>query len=85
MPITDDNTVFNEAYTVLDAQLGFKKSIFKNFIVNIVAGIQNATDQKYASQVQVNAVGFGDNAPRYYYPANPQNFYSTIKLYYTFN
>jgi iron complex outermembrane receptor protein len=33
----------------------------------------------------INASSFGGNSPRYYYPGEPVNFYSGIRLKYNLN
>jgi iron complex outermembrane receptor protein len=32
----------------------------------------------------INAGSFGGNKPRYYYPGNPINYYTSLKLKYRF-
>ena len=47
-------------------------------------GVDNIFDKAYASQILINAPGFGGNAPRYYYPGNPINYYTGININYNF-
>ena len=47
-------------------------------------GVQNLLNEKYASSILPNAVGFGSAPPRYYYPGNPINLYGGFKFIYRF-
>lgn len=84
MPIRDDNTVYSEAYGVMNLKLGYKKTVgmkAKHPVqLNLFGGINNLWDEKYASMLLVNAASFGNAAPRYYYPGLPRNFYLGIRL-----
>jgi iron complex outermembrane recepter protein len=48
--------------------------------LRITAGINNVFNTHHASMILVNAPSFGSNAPRYYYPGMPRNFYVGISL-----
>ena len=84
MPITDDNSVYSEAYRVINLKSGYVKRIGDHFQFELLVGINNIFDEKYASMFQINAIGFGSNAPRYYYPGLPRNFYMSFQLQYRF-
>ena len=56
----------------------------ESFVINTFFGINNFTNQSYASQILINASSFGGNQPRYYYPGEPINYYLGIKLNYIF-
>ena len=56
----------------------------KSLKMNIFFGLNNILNEKYASQILINASGFGGNAPRYYYPGNPINYYTGININYNF-
>ncbi len=83
-PITDDNSLFSDSYQVVNVQAGFKKEIYKYLTANISAGINNITNEKYASSILINATSFGNTAPRYFYPGEPLNFYTSLKVNYVF-
>jgi iron complex outermembrane receptor protein len=51
---------------------------------NLYFGIDNMFDEHYASQILINARGFGGAAPRHYYPGNPINYYTGIHVNYMF-
>jgi iron complex outermembrane recepter protein len=48
--------------------------------LRITIGINNLFNTHYASMVLVNAPSFGSNAPRYYYPGAPRNFFISIGI-----
>ena len=84
MPITDANTVYSDPYEVANFKAGFRKGLGKAFELDVFAGINNLFDEKYAAMLGVNAGSFGNNAPRYYYPGLPRNYYGSLKLTYNF-
>ena len=77
MPILDDNSVYSEAYDLLNLKLGFQKD-FGKFNLNIYTGINNILDEKYASMLQINP----NFNKRYYYPGLPVNYFGGVKLIY---
>jgi iron complex outermembrane receptor protein len=44
------------------------------------AGINNLTNTRYASMIVVNAIAFGDDEPRYYYPGMPLNIFGGVSV-----
>lgn len=80
MPLNDANTLFSDAYTVLNTNLSYKAELTSHLSVQLNAGINNFTDQNYASSVLINAVGFGGSEPRYYYPGAPRNWFGGLKV-----
>ena len=83
-PITDSNSLFSQSYNLANFKIGFLKKLSEKFSLNAFIGLDNVFDQAYASQVLINASGFGGNAPRYYYPGNPINYYSGLNINYLF-
>ncbi len=84
MPITDDNNLYSDSYNLANLKFGYKVNANKNLKLNLFLGINNIFDENYASQILINASGFGGNAPRYYYPGNPANYYAGININYIF-
>ena len=84
IPLNDANSLYSDAYSLLNLKAGHRFRLFKGLTSHISAGINNVTDTKYASMVLVNATGFGNTAPRYYYPGLPINYYGNISLSYLF-
>ncbi len=82
--LNDANSLRTDNYQVLDIKARYDFKIFNNLDANISAGINNILDEKYASSVLPNAVGFGGAAPRYYYPGNPRNYFVGVGLNYEF-
>ncbi len=85
IPLNDANILFSSAYTVFNTKIMFQKELAQNFSLQLNAGINNFTDKKYASSVLINAVGFGNSEPRYYYPGIPVNYYGGFNLKYLVN
>ncbi|MCF6348839.1 MAG: TonB-dependent receptor [Flavobacteriaceae bacterium] len=84
MPITDSNSLYSDSYNVINIKIGYKLAINQKMKLNVFFGLNNIFDEVYASQILINARGFGGNAPRYYYPGLPVNYYTGINLNYTF-
>jgi iron complex outermembrane receptor protein len=80
MPMRDDNSVYSEAYTVFNTKGGIQRRLPNQWILRLEGGLQNVFDQKYASQILVNASSFGGAAPRYYYPGLPRHGFVSIQL-----
>ncbi len=80
IPLNDANDLYSEKYTVLNVKASFKKELSKSLSFEINSGINNFMDEKYASSVLINATGFGNSEPRFYYPGMPRNWFSGFKL-----
>lgn len=79
MPITDDNELFSKDYMVFRSKVGFRKTFWK-IAIDASFGIDNMTDEKYASMLLINS-GTG----RYYYPGLPRNYFGELGVKYIFN
>lgn len=84
IPLTDANTLSSESYNVFSISSKYAVPMGKNFKLGLNAGVNNVFDTNYAGSVLINAVGFGGNLPRYYYPANGRNYYGKIGVTYLF-
>lgn len=84
IPITDSNTLYSDFYNLTHLKIGYRTNPNKKFGINIFLGINNLFNKHYASQILINASGFGGAQPRYYYPGNPINYYSGVRLNYVF-
>lgn len=82
IPLNDENSIYSDRYGLLNAKVGYRFNLLQSFVIDMNYGINNITDEKYASMVLVNAVGFGSSAPRYFYPGLPRNYYGSISLRY---
>ncbi|AXT19562.1 TonB-dependent receptor [Flavobacteriaceae bacterium AU392] len=84
IPITDSNSQFSEVYNLTNLKIGYKLAINQRWNLNAYFGLDNVFDEEYASQILINARGFGGNAPRFFYPGNPVNYYSGVNVNYNF-
>lgn len=84
MPITDSNNLYSDSYNLTNFKLGYQKNLNKTLKLNVFFGLNNIFDTAYASQILINASGFGGNAPRYFYPGLPVNYFGGIHLNYIF-
>ncbi|MEL6942268.1 MAG: TonB-dependent receptor, partial [Bacteroidota bacterium] len=82
MPLRDDNSVYSEAYNLVNLKLGYRLGLGKSWQVDFSGGINNIFNEQYASMILINAGSFGGRAPRYYYPGLPINFYGGINITY---
>jgi iron complex outermembrane receptor protein len=81
IPANDENTVYSDAFELLNGKIGYQNFIGSKFRFDISIGANNIFDTAYASQVQVNAFG-NDTTARYFYPGLPFNMYGSIQLNY---
>lgn len=84
IPLNDGNTLFSDAYSVTNLKAMYQFPLFKSITANISAGVNNLFDLNYAASILPNAVGFGNAAPRYFYPGAPINYFGNINLRYQF-
>jgi len=78
--LNDANTLNYEGYFLVSIKASAEFQIKNAGIFDIYAGINNVTDSHYASMLVVNAIGIGNNEPRYYYPGLPRNMYAGIEF-----
>ena len=81
-PITDSNSLYSDSYNLTNLKIGYKTELVKKMTLNLYVGLDNLFDKAYASQILINASGFGGRAPRYYYPGHPINFYTGLNINY---
>ena len=84
IPLNDENLAYSENYQLLNLKAAYSHELGANWNVSLNAGINNVLDEKYASSILPNAVGFGGQAPRSYYPGNPRNYFGGVGLKYEF-
>jgi iron complex outermembrane receptor protein len=78
--INDANTLKYEGYFLVSIKAATQFQIKKAGVFNVYAGVNNLTNTHYASMLLVNALGFGNNEPRYYYPGLPRHFYAGVEM-----
>jgi iron complex outermembrane receptor protein len=84
MPMNDANSLFSDAYNLLNLKINYAGQLLERLGYEVNFGVNNLADTKYASSILINATGFNNSEPRYYYPGNPRNYYGGIKLNYNF-
>lgn len=84
MPITDSNSLYSDSYNLTNFKMGYQSNLSKSLKFNIFLGINNIFNSHYASQILINASGFGGSAPRYYYPGYPVNYFTGFNINYIF-
>ncbi len=83
MPMNDANTLYSDGYTVFNSKLSYHNQITKHLYIEVNAGVNNFMDETYASSILINAIGFGNSEPRYYYPGMPRNWFGGFKIGYS--
>ncbi|MEM6342888.1 MAG: TonB-dependent receptor [Bacteroidota bacterium] len=81
MPLRDNNEGFSEAYSLWNLRVDWEPPFGERSDWAIYGGVQNLFDVRYASMILINAGSFGNNAPRYYYPGAPRNYYFGLRLF----
>ena len=76
--LDDANTASEPSYFFSNIKLSNRFRIFKDSSLTLYLGINNVTNEHYASMVIVNAKAFGSAEPRYYYPSLPRHAYMGI-------
>lgn len=84
LPLNDLNTVYNPAYSVFNAKIGYRKNLNKHFALNLYSGMDNISNTRYSSFTSLNAVGYGGNEPAYFDPAPERSMYAGIDIKYLF-
>ena len=84
IPITDSNALFSDVYNLTNLKVGYNLNLIKNLKLSTYFGLDNVFDEAFASQILINATGFGGNAPRFFFPGNPINYYAAVNLNYNF-
>jgi iron complex outermembrane recepter protein len=82
--LNDANTDYADAYALTDIKCGYQCSLNKDLELQAAIGVNNIFDTHYAAMILPNAVGFGSNLPRYYYPGMPVNCYGNLSFKYHF-
>ena len=82
--MNDSNADFSDSYSLLNLKTGYQFEILSGLKAHLDAGINNVTNEKYASMILTNATAIGNAQPRFYYPGLPINYYGIISLNYLF-
>ncbi|UPZ16148.1 TonB-dependent receptor [Flavobacterium humidisoli] len=84
IPMNDSNANFSDSYSLLNLKTGYQFEILSGLKAHFDAGVNNITNEKYASMILTNATAVGNAQPRFYYPGLPINYYGIISLNYLF-
>ncbi|MDZ4824188.1 MAG: TonB-dependent receptor [Flavobacteriales bacterium] len=76
MPLDNNNTVWGNAYHLLNARINYSASLWKeNLALTVFGGANNLLDTQYTSFYQLNGVG-----GKYYNPAPPLNLFGGLAI-----
>ena len=78
--INDANALRYGAFHTLNLRTSVRIQGAKGRAISLYAGVNNATDTRYASMLVINAIAIGNNEPRYYYPALPLHVYAGFRV-----
>ncbi len=79
--LDDGNTLNYAGYVVSNLKFSARFQTKKAGKFIIYTGINNLTGTHYASMLIVNARGFNNSEPRYYYPGLPRHVYAGIQYF----
>lgn len=74
LPLNDANTVYQDAYNLVNLRFGFAKTLGR-WDLEVFAGLDNLLDESYSLGNDLNAFG-----GRFYQPAPTRNWYGGLKL-----
>ena len=75
IPLNDANTVYQDAYNLVNARMGWRSNLGVKWDMEIYAGVENLLNETYSLGNDLNAFG-----GRFFQPAPTRNFYGGIKL-----
>jgi iron complex outermembrane receptor protein len=79
MPIKDDNSLYSDAYSLLNAKAGYRVTLGDHIGGEVMAGVDNLTDTRYSGTLALNAAD-----KRYYAPAPGRSVYGGLTVNYLF-
>ncbi|MEL7002961.1 MAG: TonB-dependent receptor, partial [Bacteroidota bacterium] len=82
--LRDDNILTEDGYILTNIKVGYNQEVGP-LKFTFYTGINNLFDEAYASQILINAGSFGGNAPRYYYPGLPRNYFGGVSVKWSLN
>jgi len=83
IPLTDANSLYSDPFHVFATKWRYEQKLSSSFSLGFALGINNLFNVRYAQSVLINTQAFGGAEPRYYYPGNNRNYYTSIRLRYT--
>lgn len=79
-PLTDENSVFNESYAVVNLRGGIERPVGDQWNIRTSLSVNNLFDERYSPRSSLNASSFGGGPPRYYNPAPGRNLLLSVEL-----
>jgi iron complex outermembrane receptor protein len=73
LPLNDANDEYAKAFTLVQAKLGWRKQISSKFNLELFAGADNLTNERYSLGNDINAFG-----KRYYNPSATNNYFGGL-------
>lgn len=85
-PIVDNNSRFNEQYSLLNAKFSFSRRVSKNIEMELFGGGDNLLNESYSSFVMLNQQAFGPpgTLPKFFNPSPLASYYTGLILKYNF-
>lgn len=77
--LDDNNLQQLKAFGLIHFRLGYNFSLSQTRGI-VFIGVNNSFDKTYNAMIVPNAVGFGGNSPRYFYPGTPRYVYCGMRL-----
>lgn len=75
IPLNDGNTVYQDAYNLLNLRMGWARNFAGKWELEAFAGVDNLTNESYSLGNDLNPFG-----GRYYQPAPERNWYGGVKV-----
>lgn len=79
LPLNDANTVYQDAYNLVNLRFGWAKTIDGKWDLEAFGGVDNLFDELYSLGNDLNPFG-----GRYYQPAPTRNWYGGLKIAYSY-
>ena len=79
IPLNDANTVYQEAYNLVNLRFGWAKTFAGKWDLEAFGGVDNLFDELYSLGNDLNPFG-----GRYYQPAPTRNWYGGLKIAYSY-
>jgi iron complex outermembrane receptor protein len=74
IPLNDANTVYQDAYNLVNSRLGIIQNLGKRTVIELYAGVDNLLNESYSLGNDLNPFG-----GRFYQPAPKRNYYGGLK------
>lgn len=79
LPLNDANTVYQDAYNLVNLRFGWTKTIDRKWDLEAFGGVDNLFDELYSLGNDLNPFG-----GRFYQPAPARNWYGGLKIAYSY-